>query len=425
MLRTVLPRTSRARTRVAVAAVPARVVPVLPATAALVALPPATSGWPGAARPTACWPGATPPSSRRSSSPPAGWSRSCGSPAPGPWPAGGARPPATPRRAPGGGAAPGRARPRHRRGRRGGVAAGRPAARLPRCGGGRLRPRGRRRPRRGHRGGSRGGLAAVWARPWGRRPGRRAPAGAGLEGDLTAWAGPLLGAPGRGSARLCLRLEPADRHRRRRGATIAAGAAWPLDYLLQAADDPSLLVPAADVWAHAGGRLPLGDRALADAQESLVRGLAEAARLVPPLAASLDEAGAGRAHLDAHGAGAFLADAATLSAAGIGVLLPAELTAGGQRRLRARLRARADHPAPGNERAGGLTRRTSPRSRGRRPSATSRSTPTSSPGSSRSSSRSCAGAVAGSGSIPTRPRRSPRSVGDEQAPTPSRCWRPR
>jgi hypothetical protein len=357
MLRTVLPRTSRARTRVAVATVPARVVPVLPATATLVSLPPGDE-W-------LAW--------RRPSDSVLAWSHAAKL--------------ATEL------VAAGRLVPQLRVAGARGVAgwrcatAGEPrverlAAALPpaahalvtdeddeavwrpddllrsyldavadACA--RAAGAGRRRPPEGVATPG-GGLAAVWATalrsddPVVALP----PEQQGLEGDLTAWAGPLLGAPGRGSARLCLRLEPPTDTAG--DEAVAAGAAWPLDYLLQAADDPSLLVPAADVWAHAGGRLPLGDRALADAQESLVRGLAEAARLVPPLAASLEEAAPVGLTLDAHGAGAFLADAATLSAAGIGVLLPAELTAGGQRRLRARLRARATTAAPGNERAGGL-----------------------------------------------------------------------
>jgi superfamily II DNA or RNA helicase len=195
-----------------------------------------------------------------------------------------------------------------------------------------------------------------------------------LEPELVAWAVPLLGAEGRGDARLCLRLElPGDASAldgdQRTGHDVSGdarpggaepdrsdgAATWRLDYLLQAADDPSLLVPAADVWAHAGGRLPLGDHELADAQETLVRGLAEAARLVPGLTPSLDEAAPIGLDLDARAAGGFLADAATLSSAGIGVLLPAELTAGGQRRLRARLRARSATGSAGNERAGGLS----------------------------------------------------------------------
>lgn len=183
-----------------------------------------------------------------------------------------------------------------------------------------------------------------------------------LEADLLAWAAPLLGRSDRDRARLCLRLQlPADAtaldgdgDRAAAGATDA-GSRWRLEFLLQAADDPSLLLPAGEVWAHAGGRLPLGDRELADAQETLVRGLAEAARLVPTLTPSLDEPAPVALTLDPDGAGAFLAVAATLSDAGIGVLLPAELTTGGQRRLRARLRARTATPSPGSERAGGLS----------------------------------------------------------------------
>jgi hypothetical protein len=198
-----------------------------------------------------------------------------------------------------------------------------------------------------------------------------------LEADLAEWAAPVLGGASGGTARLCLRLglpteigaldgdvRPVPDGD---GATVEEvagqarvdtepdGARWRLDYLLQAADDPSLLVPASDVWAHAGGRLALGDRQLADAQETLVRGLAEASRLFPPLATSLDESAPDGLDLTPRDAGTLLTDSATLSAAGIGVLLPAELTAGGQRKLRARLRARSATPAPGNEREGGLS----------------------------------------------------------------------
>jgi hypothetical protein len=356
VLRTVLPRTRRARTRVAVADVPARVVPVLSATAALVALPPGDEWLP--------W--------RRPSDSVLAWSHAAKL--------------ATEL------VAAGRLVPQLRVAGGQGVAGWRCAT----AGEARVDRLAAALPPAAHALVTEEDDEAVWrpddllrsyldavadtcARTAGvvrsgaaRKPARgRDPAEAwttalstsdpilvlppdhqGLEAELTAWAGPLLGAVGRGEARLCLRLElPLDTAG---DEAVAAGASWPLAYLLQAADDPSLLVPAADVWAHAGGRLPLGDRSLADAQESLVRGLAEAARLVPPLASSLDEPAPVGLTLDAYGAGTFLADAGTLSAAGIGVLLPAELTAGGQRRLRARLRAKATTAAPGNERPGGL-----------------------------------------------------------------------
>jgi len=191
-----------------------------------------------------------------------------------------------------------------------------------------------------------------------------------LAGDLTEWAAPVLGGADGGTARLCLRLElpadvgaldgdgapvPGDTADHAAADAATGGASWRLDYLLQAADDPSLLLPASEVWAHAGGRLALGDRQLADAQETLVRGLAEAARLFPALTSSLEESAPHGLELHPRDAGALLTDAATLSAAGIGVLLPAELTAGGQRKLRARLRARSSTPSPGNERSGGFS----------------------------------------------------------------------
>ena len=166
--------------------------------------------------------------------------------------------------------------------------------------------------------------------------------------ELAGWSAPLLAASQHAAAQLCLRLElPTE-------DDDDADSTWRVEYLLQDADDASLFVPAEDVWAHAGDQLPLGTRQVRDAQESLVRGLAEAARLFPPIAGSLDQAAPIEHHLDAHDAGALLEAAGTLAAAGIGVWLPAELTADGQRRLRARLRARTSTPAPGNEREGGL-----------------------------------------------------------------------
>jgi hypothetical protein len=369
LLRTVLPRTRRARTRVAPATVPARVIPVLPATAALVALSPGDEwlawrrpsdsvlAWSRAAklatelvaagrlvpqlrlaggRGVAGWRCATAGDARverlAAALPPAAHALLTDEDEDVVW-----RPDDLARSyldavadacARAAGAAPARMRA-------GGAGAARPTG-VGRAPG--------------------DAVSAAWVAalrtddPVVALP----PEAQGLAAELAAWAAPLLGSPGGGDARLCLRLELPAEAASAGDEDVTAGAAWPLDYLLQAADDPSLLVPAADVWAHAGGRLPLGDRTLADAQESLVRGLAEAARLVPPLAASLDEPAPTGLTLDAHGAGAFLADAATLSAAGIGVLLPSELTAGGQRRLRARLRARAAVAAPGNERAGGL-----------------------------------------------------------------------
>jgi hypothetical protein len=357
VLRTVLPRTARARTRVAIADVPARLVPVLPATGALVALP--------SAEDTPAW--------RRPSDTVLTWSLAAklGTEL----------------------VAAGRVVPGLRVAGERGVAGWRCAPGADR----RLAQIAMTMPPAGHAlvrdedettvwqpedllhayldavadACARGAgshrlrssqLAAGWVRALrSNDPVLDLPAGGqAIASELSAWAAPLVDVDRSGSGRLCLRLElpddlaALDSHGPGRTDPEAEGGTWRVEYLLQAADDPSLLVPAADVWSHTAGRLRAGEREFAEAQEMLVRGLAGAARLFPPLASSLDEAAPTHLDLDAATAGEFLTGSASLSAAGIGVLLPAELTAGGQRRLRARLRARASTPAPANERAGGL-----------------------------------------------------------------------
>jgi SNF2 domain-containing protein/SNF2 helicase protein/helicase-like protein len=150
--------------------------------------------------------------------------------------------------------------------------------------------------------------------------------------ELARWSAPVVRGHGRAAAQLCLQLcKPDGEH-----------GPWPLLYHLQAGDDPSLLVPAEQVWSSGAAGVRMLGRHLIDPQESLVRGLAEAARLFPPVAGSLSQQRPTGAALTADQAGDFLArGAAALAAAGLGVLLPAELTARGARKLRARLRVYA------------------------------------------------------------------------------------
>jgi len=161
----------------------------------------------------------------------------------------------------------------------------------------------------------------------------------GRSAQLAEWSAPLLARDGSAQARLCLRLDTPQ------GGE--PGANWPLAYLLQAADDPSLLIEAERVWSLTGTSLDLADRRVGDPQETLVRGLAEACRLFPPMAPSLAERSPTGLELTAGDAADLLAASGDLAAAGLGVLLPAELTADGQRRLRARLRVGKATAAPG------------------------------------------------------------------------------
>jgi superfamily II DNA or RNA helicase len=145
--------------------------------------------------------------------------------------------------------------------------------------------------------------------------------------DVARWSEPALGRGDR--LRACLRLElPAE------GEDVFA-----LTLHLQSPDDPSLLVSAAEVWKTTGRQLALLGRAFRDPQESLLEALGRAARVFPPLARCLEHSHPEGIALDATGAWAFLSEGApALIEAGFSVVLPSELTARGQRRLRLRMR---------------------------------------------------------------------------------------
>ncbi len=96
---------------------------------------------------------------------------------------------------------------------------------------------------------------------------------------------------------------------------------WRLSYLLQATDDPSLIVPASKIWRGRGDRY-LQQR-FDQPQERLLRGLAFAGRLFTPILDSLQNAVPDSSSFDTVQAYTFLQDAAPLlQASGFRVLLP-------------------------------------------------------------------------------------------------------
>jgi hypothetical protein len=95
--------------------------------------------------------------------------------------------------------------------------------------------------------------------------------------------------------------------------------AWRLDFLLQAADDPSVLVPAEQVWRADGGVLR---RWIDRPQELLLTHLGQASRLYPGLDAALHGSQPVGLDLDTAGAHDFLMHAASLEQSGFGVLVP-------------------------------------------------------------------------------------------------------
>jgi non-specific serine/threonine protein kinase len=142
-----------------------------------------------------------------------------------------------------------------------------------------------------------------------------------LAGSVAAWRGrATIGEPG---FRTCFRVvPPAD------DADDSAEQAWSLEVLLQATDDPSLIVPAADAW-KSGRRLVAFGRRLDDPQERLLADLGRATRLHPPLDRMLHKAHPTGLDLDVAGAYTFLREGApVLAEAGFGIQLPSWWRAG-------------------------------------------------------------------------------------------------
>ncbi len=152
-----------------------------------------------------------------------------------------------------------------------------------------------------------------------------------LAATLADWLASAALPAGADRVRTCFRLvEPADGTAAEPGPAVhAAGAdgpdAWRVEFSLQSAADPSLMLPAADVWAGAGygwlagGSLPHMEHP----EEELLAGLGTAARLFPALDAALREAAPAQVTLDTAGALDFLRETGPLlSAAGFGVLMP-------------------------------------------------------------------------------------------------------
>ena len=131
---------------------------------------------------------------------------------------------------------------------------------------------------------------------------------AALAAELGAWRdGAAIPA---GPVRTCFRLaEPA----------APEADPWRVEFALQSADDPSLMVSAADVWSGLGAGLAAGG----DPVEELLAGLGAAARLFGDLDDALREAAPALVEMDTTGAFRFLKETGPLLAgAGFGVLMP-------------------------------------------------------------------------------------------------------
>ena len=158
--------------------------------------------------------------------------------------------------------------------------------------------------------------------------------------------------------RLCFRLEeppaatddPASSPRRR---PPQSPEDWHVRYLLQAADDPSLMVPAAAAWQPKGRHATILKRGGFKPREYLLAALGQASGLSPEIEQSLKSSAPGGYQLSAAGAHEFLREKAwLLEQAGFGVLLPAWWSRKG---TKLRLSARAKVNSPKLAGGGGLS----------------------------------------------------------------------
>jgi SNF2 family DNA or RNA helicase len=152
--------------------------------------------------------------------------------------------------------------------------------------------------------------------------------------------------------RLCFRLEePAANGEGEED--IRVEDTWGVRYLLQARDDPSLLLDVDDAWAPRGPRAKVLQRDGFRPREYLLAALGQAAALCPPVEASLKAAAPAGFALDATGAHSFLTESSwLLEQAGFGVLLPAWWTRKGTKQ---RLSVRAHVKSPPMQGTGGLS----------------------------------------------------------------------
>ena len=139
----------------------------------------------------------------------------------------------------------------------------------------------------------------------------------------------------------------------RNGLPPQAAGGWQLHFLLQARDDPSLIVPAKEVWQSGNATLQALGRTFTNPQEKLLAGLGYAARLFEPLRRSLQTETPTVAMLTTEEAYAFLRTAApVLEESGFGVLVPPWWNKPGAR-LGVRLRMNAAKDATPDLVAGG------------------------------------------------------------------------
>ncbi len=153
----------------------------------------------------------------------------------------------------------------------------------------------------------------------------------GLRRQVGAWTDLTADTATEDAFRLCFRLDPPNAEEPR-----DQERPWRLEYLLQATDDPSLLVPVGEVWRHRGQTARFLTRRFDQPQERVLAALGRASRVFGSIETSLRTARPESCALSTREAADLVRDKALLlKASGFGVLLP-----GLDTRLNVRLRLR-------------------------------------------------------------------------------------
>ena len=136
-----------------------------------------------------------------------------------------------------------------------------------------------------------------------------------LAQQLSAWTQPLMPPP-EAPFRTCLRLEAPP-------AGAPANPPGRLEFALQAADDPSLIIPATTVWRGSGTEAGFLARRFERPQERLLEDLARAGKIFPAIQRGLKSSHPDMVELSTAEAHAFLREAMpNLEEAGFSVLVP-------------------------------------------------------------------------------------------------------
>ncbi len=139
-----------------------------------------------------------------------------------------------------------------------------------------------------------------------------------LAAQIQGWREPLA-ATDAAPYRLVFRLEEPET-----GEALVPQGDWQVRYIMQAADDPSLQVPAEEVWTARGRKAAALKRDGTDPKPFLLGALGQASSLSPRIEESLRSPAPGGHALDLVGAHEFLSRTSLLlEGAGFGVQLPA------------------------------------------------------------------------------------------------------